>query len=320
MTVPDENDPDAMYSAAMELIDEDACRLTDGQWDGDAYRYLLRAAILGHPDAQFRLAQFYSAEADRRFTEDITDTAIEWFEKAAEGGNTRAMLRMSAIWNDDIFLGEKDDKKSADYFRRALESDPSDAVAQYEIGVAYAKGEIVEKDMARALEWFRKAAEQGDREAEYSVGLCYLDGLGTGRSLEDAERWMLRAAEHGDVNAMMHMGARYLADSYRKAADWFGRAAEQGNFMAMIELGIIYDEDRLGLPDTRERAKEWFERAAETEGSTVILEFLADLYENGEIDVPDSYERAVYWYTRAAAMDSSKAIARLSKMRALKDR
>ena len=69
-----------------------------------------------------------------------------------------------------------------------------------------------------------------------------------------------------------------------------------------------------------ERAKEWFERAAQTEGSTVVLEFLADLYENGEIDVPDSYERAVYWYTRAAAMDSSKAIARLSKMRALKDR
>ena len=39
------------------------------------------------------------------------------------------------------------------------------AKAQYYLGVCYENGEGVEKDMAKAIEWYRKAAEQKQSDA-----------------------------------------------------------------------------------------------------------------------------------------------------------
>ena len=49
---------------------------TNNGGGGDAYAYLLKAAVLGHPDAQFRLSMFYIEDIGRRFTEDLVDTVI----------------------------------------------------------------------------------------------------------------------------------------------------------------------------------------------------------------------------------------------------
>ena len=40
-----------------------------------------------------------------------------------------------------------------------------DAAAQYNLGVMYAEGEGVAKDTVKAVEWYKKAAAQGDKDA-----------------------------------------------------------------------------------------------------------------------------------------------------------
>ena len=59
---------------------------------------------------------------------------------------------------------EQDYSQAMDWFRKAAEQ--GNAYAQTAIGQMYRDGEGVEQDYAKAMDWFRKAAEQGYADAE----------------------------------------------------------------------------------------------------------------------------------------------------------
>ena len=47
----------------------------------------------------------------------------------------------------------------------------------------------VAKDLAKAEEWFRKAAEQGVDMAQYNLGICYGQGYGVAQNREEEVKW-----------------------------------------------------------------------------------------------------------------------------------
>ena len=51
-----------------------------------------------------------------------------------------------------------------------------DAAAQFKLGVMYENGEGVPKDSVKAVEWYRKAAEQGYAPAQFKLGWMYANG------------------------------------------------------------------------------------------------------------------------------------------------
>lgn len=51
-------------------------------------------------------------------------------------------------------------------------ADQGDAKAQYNLGVAYARGIDIVKDHSEALKWLHRAAEQGHAKAEQRIGLA----------------------------------------------------------------------------------------------------------------------------------------------------
>ncbi len=57
--------------------------------------------------------------------------------------------------------------------QRIAESGNTDA--QNDLGVLYYNGEGVAKDLAKAAEWYRKAAEKKHVRAKYNLGILYLD-------------------------------------------------------------------------------------------------------------------------------------------------
>lgn len=59
----------------------------------------------------------------------------------------------------------------------------------------------VPKDDAQAVQWYRKAAEQGLAAAQYSLGLRYEKGLGVPNVYTLAEEWYRKAAEQGNTEA-----------------------------------------------------------------------------------------------------------------------
>ena len=52
-----------------------------------------------------------------------------------------------------------------------------DLIAQYETGRAYANGEGVPKNDAKAVDWFLKAAAQGEQTSQFNLGILYFLSL-----------------------------------------------------------------------------------------------------------------------------------------------
>ena len=81
------------------------------------------------------------------------------------------------------------------------EADAGNAISQYNLGVCYAKGNGVEVDLAEAVRWFRKAAEQGMPQAQFNLGMCLSRGAGVEKNVVEGTIWLNSAAQPGDEDA-----------------------------------------------------------------------------------------------------------------------
>ena len=104
---------------------------------------------------------------------------------------------------------------------------------QLNLGVIYDEGLGVPKNAAKAMEWYRKAAELGNAEAQFNLGGVYRDGKGVPKDAAKAAEWFQKAAAQGLAEAqywlgrMYHFGKGVPKDSV-KAAQWYQKAAAQG--------------------------------------------------------------------------------------------
>ena len=89
-----------------------------------------------------------------------------------------------------------------------------------EIEIDIYSGMGVETDSAKAVEWYRKAAEQGLGSAQYHLGRCYEGGHGVTKDLTKAAEWYQKAADKGydkkllqgcDVGSAVAAGAALAA-------------------------------------------------------------------------------------------------------------
>ena len=88
-----------------------------------------------------------------------------------------------------------------------------DAGTQNILGVIYANGTGVLKDVAEAVRWFRLAADQGLVYAQRNLGWMYENGNGVLKDAVEAVRWYRRAADQGDAMAQGNLGLMYIAGS-----------------------------------------------------------------------------------------------------------
>ena len=78
---------------------------------------------------------------------------------------------------------------------------------QYNLGASYRWGVGMEKNLPLAVQWIRKAADQGYPLAERMIGEMYEKGEGLSVGREEAMRWYRRAANHGDPEAQKDLAA-----------------------------------------------------------------------------------------------------------------
>jgi TPR repeat protein len=93
----------------------------------------------------------------------------------------------------------------------------------------YANGLGVQKNAASAVQWYSKAAQQGDASAQYNLGLMYANGQGVSKDYAIAAKWYRKAAEQGLPEAMFNLGVAYLNGagvqrSDKAAAGWYYKA------------------------------------------------------------------------------------------------
>ena len=97
----------------------------------------------------------------------------------------------------------------------------------------YRSGEGVSQDDTQAVNWFRKAAEQGYAKAQVNLGFMYRSGQGVPQDYAQAVNWFRKAAEQGIAVAQYNLGVMYyngdgVSQDYAQTYAWFSLAVAFG--------------------------------------------------------------------------------------------
>jgi TPR repeat protein len=136
-----------------------------------------------------------------------------------------------------------------------------------------AKGEEAYDDgsYAQALQWYAKAAEQGNPRAEFRLGALYESGRGVRQDFALAAAWYRKAAERGDIEAELSLAALYsngfgVPQDYAQALAWERKAADQGDALAALMVGDAY-RNGAGVPVDMEQARSWYRKSIADHGN-----------------------------------------------------
>ena len=94
-----------------------------------------------------------------------------------------------------------------------------DVEAQNALGNAYVNGQGVDRDIAKAIEYYETAAIAGSGPAAFNLGLLHELGRGVELDLEKAFAYYLRAAELGLPAAQFNVGNMYSRGIARSGAE-----------------------------------------------------------------------------------------------------
>ena len=116
---------------------------------------------------------------------------------------------MKSVCNGCILAARKHGMRNCPFCRQTLDMtqkriDAGDPVAMLHVGDEYLYGNNgLEKDVARAIELYERAAELGMKEANYKIGCLYVEG-------KDVEKDTAKAIRHYEASAMCgHAIARH---------------------------------------------------------------------------------------------------------------
>src|SRR6266436_4463782 len=189
-------------------------------------------------------------------------------------------------------------------------AEKGDAGAQLELGLLYAGGRGVARDLVKAAKWHRKAADQGFAQAQYQLGLDYANGEGVKINQTEASKWFRKAADQELIEAEYELGLRCLSgrgvrESGSEAVDWFRKSAGQGFAPSQYQLGNCYLQGT-GVPKNIEEGIKRIRGAAES-GLAAAQNKLAACYQKGE-GVPKDEVQAYKWFALSAAQDDEHAL------------
>ncbi|HTO79220.1 MAG TPA: toll/interleukin-1 receptor domain-containing protein [Methylocystis sp.] len=246
---------------------------------GDAMEWYRKSADRGLADAQYNIGELY--EDGRGVAKDI-DEARVWYQKSADQGYgpaKTALARLQAQPNPSPPPAPAPQEQS---LTPAQEND---------MGNRYLYGSGLDQDYAKAMEWYRKAADHGLGDAQYNVGMMYENGRGVAKDIEQAKAWYRKAADQGSAfgkAALQRLEAnaapaiqlpastpkeenqkgddyfygRGVEQDYGKAMEWYRKAGDQGYAEAQHNVGVLY-ENGWGVTKDIEQAKVWYKKAAD---------------------------------------------------------
>ena len=242
------------------------------QDDGEAARWHEKAAAQGHAAARLNLAklqQIGKLKTTAELQEEARQAALE------ETPDAPALAAAQLEPQQAVAATTQKAKKKRGFFKRLLGRDKPEAtpapaqsakvatapaatpepapapapkpasgqagaVSNHALGLAYALGDGVEQNPAKAFEHFVKAARAGYAPAQYRAGLARAYGEGVDKDLA-------------------------------RAVEWYEKAALQGHAIARRNLGLIYQSGGPGVAQDASLALAWFELLASAEANQIDI-------------------------------------------------
>ncbi|MDQ7001864.1 MAG: tetratricopeptide repeat protein, partial [Ghiorsea sp.] len=225
-----------------------------------------------------------------------------WLEQAAQGGVNESQNDYAV----DLILQHKNVKKAVFWLNKAS---ISDVKAQFNLGLIYARGDMITPDDDAAIRWLKQAASHENASAKMMLGLFYNLGRGVGRSEKEAIYWYEQAAELGDHNASYNIGVLYyngqgIDRDYNKAANYFKHLAQSGDTAAQNIYASLFSEGQ-GVKYSPKTAVQWFKKSASA-GSIKAMFNLATQYRTG-LGIQQSDKKSLFWYKKSAELNFAPA-------------
>lgn len=140
--------------------------------------------------------------------------ALRWAHSAADAGNADAMDFVGFAYLRGAVV-KRNPSIAFAYFKAAANKS---AQAAFNLGQCYYGAQGTEQDCAKALEWWKKAAEMGHGRAAACAAMAYHSGEGVGRDAVQARRLAERAAELNNPSGLVLLGEMHLQAGETDAA------------------------------------------------------------------------------------------------------
>jgi TPR repeat protein len=230
------------------------------------------------------------------------EAAVQWFEKAAKCGNTRAMTNLGNVCEgyglDDE--GKLDYKGAVKWYAQAAQL--GDPKAKLNLGNLYHYGHGVRKNYRKAAEIYEELAISGDIKGYFYMGLYLQNGFHFKQNYDAARCFYEMAAAGNDSLSMLNLGVMYgkglgVEVDQQKALYWYTQAAERGDTLAYVNIGWFF-ENGLAVEQNYEQAIYWYKKGAEAR-EPHAMNNLGAMYERG-LGVEKDQKKAEYWYAKAS--------------------
>jgi len=234
--------------------------------------------------AKYRTAEMYE---NGEGVEQDYKQAVHWYEEAGKSGadfsvevdgdkinwKNLGLSRAGTIY----YFGEegvpRDRAKAVEYFRRAADSDYEQEAANYYLGIEYLKGVILEKDYEKARDCFENAVNYGSSWALGCLDYMYESGMLKNSGYNSVALWYKEKNIYGKA-------AEQLAYAF---IDRDNLLSEISDYHKKI-LSALPEESRLykvinRKEDGYDKGVLWLERAAENNYERALYQ-LINLYHN----------------------------------------
>ena len=184
---------------------------------------------------------------------------VELLKRAARNGSSQALFILGNFYNSGEHL-PKDDKKAFENWEKSAQlKDPNGLT---NLAYAYLEGIGCEKDVRKAVELYKKAANNGSGfSANLLYSVYYYGKYGVKIDREMAKRYLLKAVELNEPWGYYNLGNAYfngdmVDKSIEQAFVYIKKAADLGLVDACESIAYFY-ENGMGCDKDPNKAKEY---------------------------------------------------------------
>ena len=213
------------------------------------------------------------------------------------------------------------------YYQKALNGfldlenkDRADDNLFYKIGMMYKNGLGTEKDIAKAVDYFKRSALMDNKNGLYEYGKTLISSDYEKRDVEKGSSYLRKAIEYGNINAKRFYAMQYISgenidqdiDTGLKMLHEEADKNEAADTPSALCLGRLYFKNDYGIPLDIDKA-EYYAIRAEKGGNEAAWYLLGKIYSDPNSNKYD-IEKAITYFKKSAKCGDPNAQYQLGKI------
>ena len=222
-----------------------------------AFEWFLKSATEDNKFAQYSLANLYYY--GNGVEKDLSQ-AFLWYRKSASQVQPYASYAVAQMYGKGEYVTKNEDTAQR-YYKQALSGflkiesdDMADDNLFYKIGAMYKNGLGTEKDIIKAIDYFKRSAEMNNNNGLYEYGKALLFGEHILQDKGKAVKLLEKAIRLENINAKRFLALEYISGEHleqdtEKGFAMLTECADSGDAFACYKVGKIYLNGEIVLQD-----------------------------------------------------------------------